>query len=74
MWKSPSIHRVTLALNGAPKSMGRKGCSRKKSNKKANIEEVVNISPENEIENSALHSRSPNNVNDQMKKPLTNNI
>ena len=34
-----------LALNGAPKSMGRKGNGRKRSNKKkkADIEEVVNI-------------------------------
>ena len=74
MWKTPTIRRVILGLNGAPKSVGRKGCRRKKSNKKANIEEVVNIFAGNEIENSALDSRSPNNVNDQMKKPLTNNI
>ena len=39
-----------LALNGAPKSMGRKGNGRKRSNKKrADIEEVVNIFADNEI-------------------------
>ena len=46
---------TALALNGAPKSMGRKGNGRKRSNKKrANIEEVVNIFDENEIENPSL--------------------
>ena len=55
-----------LALNGAPKSMGRKGNGRKRSNKKrADIEEVVNILDENEIENPSLHSLSPNNTNRQ---------
>ena len=45
-----------LALNGAPKSMGRKGNGRKRSNKKrTDIEEVVNIFAENEIENSSLY-------------------
>ena len=41
-----------LALNSAPKSMGRKGNGRERSNKKiADIEEAVNIFVENEIEN-----------------------
>ena len=49
MWKAPTIRGCAsvsaLALNGAPKSMGRKGNGRKRSNKKkkADIEEVVNI-------------------------------
>ena len=44
------------ALNGAPKSMGRKGNGRKRSNKKrTDIEEVVNIFAENEIESSSLY-------------------
>ena len=55
-----------LALNSAPKSMGRKGNGRERSNKKiADIEEVVNIFVENEIENS-----SPNNANYQNEKPI----
>ena len=60
-----------LALNGAPKSMGRKGNGRKRSNKKrADIEEVVNILDENEIENPSLHSLSPNNTNRQNEKDI----
>ena len=54
-----------LALNSAPKSMGRKGNGKERSNKKiADIEEVVNIFAENEIKNS-----SPNNANYQNEKP-----
>ena len=60
-----------LVLNGAPKSMGRKGNGRKRSNKKrADIEEVVNIFAENEIENSSLHLLSPNNANGQNEKAI----
>ena len=60
-----------LALNGAPKSMGRKGNGGKRSNKKrADIEEVVNIFAENEIENSSLHSLSSNNANGQNEKAI----
>ena len=58
-------------MNGAPKSMGRKGNGRKRSNKKrADIEEVVNIFAENEIENSSLNSLSPNNANGQNEKAI----
>ena len=60
-----------LALNGAPKSTGRKGNGRKRSDKKkGDIEEVVNMFAENEIENSTLYSRSPNNVNGQNVKAI----
>ena len=60
-----------LALNGAPKSVGREGNSRKRSNKKrADIEKVVNIFDENEIENPSLHSLSPNNTNRQNGKAI----
>ena len=60
-----------LALNGAPKSMGRKGNGRRRKNKKrAHIEEVVNIFDENEIENPLLYSSSPNNINDQNEKAI----
>ena len=60
-----------LALNGAPKSMGKKGNGRKRSNKnRANIEEVVNIFDENEIENPLLYSLSPSNTNCQNEKAI----
>ena len=60
-----------LALNGARKLMGRKVNGRKMSNKKsADIEEVVDIFVENEIENSSLHSLSPNNANGQNEKAI----
>ena len=63
------------ALNGAPKSMGRKGNGRKRSNKKrADIEEVVNIFAENEIEDSSLYSLFPNNANSQNEKAINENI
>ena len=75
MWKAPTIRGCAsvsaLALNGAPKSMGRKGNGRKRSNKKrANIEEVVNIFDENEIENPSLYSLSPSNTNRQNEKAI----
>ena len=59
-----------LALNGAPKSMGRKPNGRKRSNKKRADIEDVNIFAENEIENSSLHSLSPNNANGQNEKAI----
>ena len=60
-----------LALNGAPKSMGRKGNGRKgSSEKRADIEEVVNILDENEIEDLSLYSLSPNNTNRQNEKAI----
>ena len=75
MWKAPTIRGCAsvsaLALNGAPKSMGRKGNGRKRGNKKrADIEEVVNIFDENEIENPLLYSLSPNNTNHQNEKAI----
>ena len=58
-------------MNGAPKSMRRKGNGRKRSNKKrVDIEEVVNIFAENEIKNSSLHSLTPNNANGQNEKAI----
>ena len=60
-----------FVLNGAPKLMGGKGNGRKRSNKKrANIEEVVNISDENEIENPSLYSLSPSKTNRQNEKAI----
>ena len=51
--------------------MGRRGNSRKRSNKKrANIEEVVNIFDKNEIENPSLYSLSPSNTNRQNEKAI----
>ena len=76
-WFRPSKYGASvsaLALNGAPKSMGRKVNGRKRCNKKsADIEEVVNIFVENEIENSSSHSpniASPNNTNGQNEKAI----
>ena len=41
MWKAPTIRGCAsvsaLALNGAPKSMGRKGNGRKRNNKKGQV-------------------------------------
>ena len=60
-----------FALNGAPKSMGRKGNVRKRSNqKRAVIEEVVNNFDENKIENPSFYSLSPNNTNRQNEKVI----
>ena len=60
-----------VGLNGAPKSMGRKGNGRKRGNKKrADIEEVVNIFDENEIENPSFYSLFPNNTNRQNEKAI----
>ena len=51
--------------------MGGKGNGRKRSNKKrGNIEEVVNTSNENEIENPSLYSLSPSNTNRQNEKAV----
>ena len=60
-----------LVLNGAPKSMVGKGNGRKRSNeKRANVEEVVNIFDENEIDNPSLYSLSPSNTNRQNEKAI----
>ena len=42
--------------------------------KKANIEEADKIFAENEIENTALHSLSPNNSNGQNEKAINKHI